>query len=189
MFLFILLFILAVFTFFFTTIFFRIYHQGQNATPAKSDVIIILGCKVNPSGAPSLLLQYRLEKALKLFRENYATKIIVSGGQGANEPMSEAKAMKDWLVANRVPESAIFIEDQSTDTFENLQFSKAVMEREGLKSAIIVTNKFHLYRSMEMAKGLRMQVSGSAAPSLAYLDPYNYSREILSVIKYWIFGN
>lgn len=168
---------------------FKIYNQGKEATPKKADVILLLGCKVREEGVPSLLLEYRLEKALALYNEGYAGHIIVSGGQGDNEPMSEAQAMKNWLEAEGVPNSVIIMEDQSTSTYENLKNSKPIMEREGFKTAIIVSNDFHIYRALQMAKEFEIKASAAPAPTLDYLKSYYYSRELLSVLKYMVIGN
>lgn len=173
----------------FIIILLNVYHYGKEATPEKSDVILLLGCKVREEGVPSLLLEYRLEKALELYNQGYADKIIVSGGQGDNEPMTEAQAMGTWLEAEGVPGDRILTEDQSTSTYENIKYSKAIMEREGLKTAVIVSNDFHLYRAMLMAKDCGMTASAASAPTLDYLKSYYYSRELLSVIKYMIIGS
>lgn len=171
------------------TLFIKVYNQGQEATPEKSDVILLLGCKVREEGVPSLLLEYRLERALELYSQGYADKIIVSGGQGDNEPMSEAQAMRIWLEAEGVPKERILTEDQSTSTYENIKYSKPIMEQEGFQTAIIVSNDFHLYRALLMAKEFGITASAASAPTLDYLKSYYYSRELLSVIKYMVIGS
>ncbi len=119
----------------------------------------------------------------------YADQIIVSGGQGDNEPMTEAQAMRNWLETEGVPGNRILTEDQSTSTYENIKYSKAIMEREGFKTAIIVSNDFHLYRALLMAKDFGITASAASAPTLDYLKSYYYSRELLSVIKYIVMGS
>ena len=87
------------------------------------DAVIVLGCKVNESGV-SNSLKARLDTTLEYHSINPKAKIIVTGGQGSNEPMTEAEAMKRYLVANGVPENIIYKEDKSTSTNENFANSK-----------------------------------------------------------------
>ena len=91
------------------------------------DAVIVLGCKVNESGV-SNSLKARLDTTLEYHSVNPKAKIIVSGGQGSNEPMTEAEAMKRYLVANGVPEDIIYKEDKSTSTNENFANSKEILE-------------------------------------------------------------
>ena len=88
----------------------------------SNDYAIILGAKVNGE-IPSLSLQYRLDAALDYAKENPHVYLILSGGQGAGEHISEAKAMKRFLVENGIQEERLLIEDMSTSTYENLLYS------------------------------------------------------------------
>ncbi|MCH5138421.1 YdcF family protein, partial [Clostridiaceae bacterium UIB06] len=124
---------------------FEIFYFGQSAKPEKSDCIIVLGCQVYRT-TPSPFLAWRTEHALKLYKEGYGKYIIVSGGQGPGENISEAEAMKRYLVSKGMEASKILIEDKSASTMANLINSKAIMDKEGLKTAIIVSNKYHLKR-------------------------------------------
>ena len=110
-------------------------------------VMVILGCKVESWG-PSILLQDRLDKALDYLEDHPDLTVVVSGGQGADEPMSEAQCMYDYLTAHGVDGSRILLEDQSHNTWENLRFTRALLEEQGVDASqmVVVSNGFHLTR-------------------------------------------
>lgn len=110
-------------------------------------VMVILGCKVESWG-PSILLQDRLDKALDYLEDHPNLTVVVSGGQGADEPMSEAQCMYDYLTAHGVDGSRILLEDQSHNTWENLRFTRALLEEQGVDASqmVVVSNGFHLTR-------------------------------------------
>lgn len=164
------------------SIYLAILFYASTSKPVKSDVMIVLGCQIRQE-TPSLMLEYRLEKALELYKNNYAGNIIVSGGQGKDEITSESNVMKMWLVSHGVDSSKIIEESRSTSTFENLSFSKKLMEENKLKTAIIVTNDFHVFRSLMVAHRLEIKASAATAPTVWYLKLRYHAREILSVIK------
>src|SRR5699024_6136132 len=114
---------------------------GSKAIPKRSDCIIVLGCSVYGT-VPSPFLKGRLQHATGLYSEGYADYIIVSGGQGAGEDISEAEAMKNYLLIHGMDENKIIVEDRSTSTYENLKYSKEEMDKRSLRDAIIVSNEF-----------------------------------------------
>ncbi|MDP4181704.1 MAG: YdcF family protein [Bacillota bacterium] len=163
-----------------------ILDGAKNSKPRNSDVLIVLGCQIWGEG-PSLMLEYRLQNALALYKKGVAKSIIVSGGQGSDEKTSEANVMKKWLIKNKVPEDIIFEEDKSTSTYENLKFSKKIMKEKGFKSAVIVTNDYHIFRALWLGKRLGIACTGAPSQTVEYLKPYYYSREFISNIKSFIF--
>lgn len=167
------------------TVLFQIIYHANYSTPEKSDTIIVLGCQIWGK-SPSLLLEYRLKKALELYKSGYASYIIVSGGQGKDEVYPESTVMKNWLVSHGISDTRIIEENKSTSTFENLKFSKKMMDINYLKTALIISNNFHIYRSLRISKILGMKASGGPAPTVNYLVPYYYSREVLSVTKSYL---
>lgn len=126
---------------------------GFLARPEKSDCIIILGCRVYGT-VPSPFLVARVEEGFRLYREGYGKYIIVSGGQGPGEDISEARAMKNYLVSRGVEESRVIIEDKSTSTFTNLRYAKQKMLDHDFDTAVVVSNKYHLARASIMARSL-----------------------------------
>lgn len=131
---------------------FKIISNQKSSINSKVDYLIVLGAKVNEDGV-SKTLQYRLDKAVEYYHKYPETKIIVSGGQGQDEPKSEAVAMKEYLLLQEVTDNKIIVEKRATSTYENLKYSKAIIEQESDNARIgIVTTDFHIYRSKLIAK-------------------------------------
>ncbi|MCR5302054.1 MAG: YdcF family protein [Lachnospiraceae bacterium] len=117
------------------------------------DFVIILGCSISKKGKVRPLLKARVNRAIKYaweqeIRTGKAVKYVPSGGQGSDEPISEASAMELYLLSHSAEDYEVFPEKRSTNTFENLTFSKAVIE-ERMKNAkvAIVTTHYHVLRS------------------------------------------
>ena len=120
---------------------------GRDQVEGEPGVMIILGCQVKPWG-PSELLQDRLDKALDYLEDHPEVTVIVSGAQGPDEPMSEARAMYDYLTAHGVDSGRILLEDRSSNTWQNLNRSLALIRARGLEGegVVVVSNGFHLAR-------------------------------------------
>lgn len=158
----------------------------MNVKPVKNlDYIIVLGAQVKESG-PSVVLRYRLDRAVSYLKENDNTLVIVSGGQGANEKATEASAMKEYLVNNGINENRIIIEDKSNTTKENLINSKKITRDN--KSIGIVTNNFHMYRALLIGKKYKVKAVGIPSKSTSYYLPNNLLREVFAYIKFIILG-
>lgn len=157
--------------------------------PQKNSTVVVLGCKVYGT-KPSLLLRYRLESALEYLNENPKSNAVLSGGQGADEDVSEAQCMYDYLVENGVDKNRLFLEDKSTNTFENIKFSKEIMENNGINTdkTVIVTNSFHLYRAELFAKKCGVDADGLGAKSHFVTLPTFYVRELLGILRLQLFG-
>ena len=150
-------------------------------------VMIVLGAKVWQDG-PSPALKRRLDKALDYLIDHPEVQVIVSGGQGYNEPVSEAAAMMDYLTARGLDPARIHPEDQSTSTVENLRNSKALMTELGYDPAetpvLVVSNAFHLTRVRLLCSrmGLTADTLGTPMPDAASAC-YSYAREALALVK------
>lgn len=152
------------------------------------DYIIVLGAQVREDG-PSVVLKYRLDTAIDYLNDNPNTICIVSGGQGANEPFSEAQGMAEYLLDKGVEEYRIILEDKSTNTAENIQNSKVLME-ESYNGVGIVTNNFHVFRAVQIAKVQGLEgICGIAADSNVLYFPNNVFRECCGILKDWLMGN
>lgn len=163
---------------------------GEFRSKGESDLdyIIVLGAQVREDG-PSAVLKYRLDAAIDYLNENKGTMCIVSGGQGSNERVSEAEGMYDYLVKNGIDSEHIILEKQATNTVENIKNSKVLMD-DSYDSVGIVTNNFHLFRAVQIAKAQGLEnVSGIAAGSNAFCLANNILRECLGVLKEWLFQN
>ncbi|MBQ7296262.1 MAG: YdcF family protein [Clostridia bacterium] len=164
------------------------YGRNDNAD-YNEKTVIVLGCGIRGERV-SVGLAKRLNKAAEYHEKNPNAMIIVSGGQGPQEDISEALAMKRYLVAKGVPEEKIIMEDKSTSTITNFRYSREIMEKEGmsLSSVVFVTNGYHVYRAASYAKGEGfLEVSHLGTDIIWYTIPMNYMREMLAVIKMWVF--
>lgn len=158
------------------------------AAPAGLDHLVVLGAQVRADG-PSGVLRHRLDTACDYLAANPETVCVVSGGQGPNEPWSEAQGMADYLVARGIEPERIVLEDRSTSTVENLANSLALMGDEP-GNVGIVTNDFHVFRALGIARKLGYaDVCGVAAPSDAWALPNNVLRECLGLGKDLVAGN
>lgn len=113
-------------------------------------VMLVLGCQVLPSGEPSPLLKNRLDEAIAYLESNADMKVIVSGGKGTNELISEAQAMKNYLVDCGIADDRIRMEDRATSTYENFIFGIGLLEEESYdlsNGVLVVSNGFHLARA------------------------------------------
>lgn len=115
----------------------------------RVNTMVIFGCQVKPWG-PSVLLQDRLDTALDYLEGHPDMKVVVTGGQGPDEPMSEAQCMEEYLRKNGF-EGEIFLEDRSRNTWQNVTFTRALMENNGMDCMedchpLLVSNGFHLAR-------------------------------------------
>lgn len=148
--------------------------------------VIVLGAHVNGRKVTDSLKR-RLDKAVDCYQDNPGIRIIVSGGKGKGEEITEAEAMKLYLEGQGVPKETILCENASTTTKENLLYSRELLNRNEIVG--IVTNNFHMYRSTEIAK--RLSYTG-IVPVSAGCDPIlfaNYMvREFFAVWKMWILG-
>ena len=157
-----------------------------NVKPVNNlDYIIVLGAQVKENG-PSVVLKYRLDRAVSYLKENINTLVIVSGGQGVNEPATEASVMKKYLINEGINEERIIIEDQRNTTKENLINSKKLIGDN--KSIGIVTNNFHMYRALLIGEKYKVNAVGIPSNSNAYYLPNNLLREMFAFIKFIILG-
>lgn len=167
---------------FVTSAFLYIYGNSDNVT-YKEDYLVVLGCGLNGS-SPTAPLKARLDTAIEYIHKNPDCTIIVSGGQGNGETISEAEAMKKYLVDKGVKENKILEENKSTSTTENFKFSNKISDS-GLsgKNAAFITNDFHIYRAASLAKLQGFSLTHTAASTVWYNIFPCYLREMLAIIK------
>lgn len=166
-----------------------IFAVGYLTQPAASDTIIVLGAKLIGQ-EPSIILRLRLDEAIKLYREGYATTIIVSGAKGEDEEVSEAASMKNYLLSHGIPAEHILLEDKSFNTYQNLANSHKMMQENNLKTAIIVSNASHIRRSLIIAQNLGINATGAPAPMAnnLYLTTKQYVREGAAIAVLFLTG-
>ena len=160
---------------------FILSQYGARAEPG-ADYCIILGAQWRESG-PSGVLKKRLDRAVEYLKNSPGTRVIVSGGQGSNEPMAEAAGMREYLMAAGIEEERILVEDKSASTRENLAFSGEFLDKERDR-VVIVTNNFHVFRALGIAKKQGYaRAEGLAADATLGMGPNNRLREFFGVIK------
>lgn len=163
---------------------FAITAIGLADTARPSDVAIVLGSKVNPDGSLSPRLQARLDRALALYQQKLVANLIVSGGFG-KEGHDEALVMRQYLIRQGVPEATIVADQHGDNTEATALNSTAIMQQHGWKSAIVVSQYFHIARS---AWALHRAGIGNVTTAHAnYFEPrdiYATLREAVACLAY-----
>lgn len=172
-----------------------VYSYAYQMLPVKKqlDYIIVLGSGLIGDRVPPLL-KSRLDKGIEIYKQQlkkgFHTKFIVSGGQGPDELVSEASAMKKYLLSQNIPESDVLIEDKSTTTYENMCFSKKIMDSLNKKySCIFVTNNYHVFRSSIFARKAGLKANGVGAPTAFYFLPSALIREYIAILVLYKYFN
>lgn len=157
----------------------------------SEDAIIVLGAAVHRE-TPSLVLKDRLDTAIEYHSKNPNALIIVSGGSGLQETVTEASAMKKYLIENGVAEDVIIKEEKATSTYENFVFSEQILDErfDDTYSAAFIKNEYHVYRAGGIAKKAGFgQIAHTHSSTRWYAVLSGTLRECLAVVKFWIFGN
>jgi len=209
----IIVFVLGLFTleglwFSFTFMALLFYSWVYRLLPRRRqyDYIIIHGAGLD-GPRPTPLLAGRIDKALELWKKQHQHgKFVVSGGQGADEVVSEAQAMRDYLLEKGVPAAAILMEDKSTTTWENLRYSLAVIRADRTSAAAddapaggsvtsndapadsefttaVVTSDFHVFRCAEYAHNLGIKADGIGSHTKGWYWPTAFIREFIAITK------
>ena len=161
-------------------------------SPGEScDYVVVLGAKVRQDG-PSVSLMDRIHAAAEYLDEHPEVTAVVSGGKGADEPMTEAQCMYDELVGLGIDPSRIWVEDQATSTWENLHFSlNLIEENTGTRPEKIgiVSSEYHLFRASLFADACGVEAVGIPAPTSRLSQKINhFMREVAGVWHYLILG-
>lgn len=170
---------------------YEIFFAGH-PTPEKScDYILVLGCRVTEEG-PSAPLEERIEAAYTYLRSHPETICVVSGGKGADEPMSEARCMFERLVQMGIDPQRVLLEERATSTWENIGYTLDLLEEQtGTRPTFLglVSSDYHLYRAQMYAKACGIETQGIAAKTgITSLRINNYLREIAGVWHFIILG-
>ena len=163
--------------------------QVAHLEPAyDKDAVIILGCMIRKDGSPTPLLAHRVKAAYDFARRQEAAtgkslSFVTSGGQGKNEPRSEAAAMQDLLLSLGVPKERILLEDRSVNTLENMTFSREILEENmgQVKTAFATTN-YHVLRGGIYARRVGLCSEGCAGKTRWYFWPNGFVREMAALL-------
>lgn len=174
---------------------------SRDKMTGEPQVMVIFGCQVKPDG-PSILLRDRLDKALGYLDGHPDMKVVVSGGKGDDEHISEAQCMYDYLTAHGVDGTDIYMEDQSRNTWQNINNTFALMQREGwdvTDDVLLVSSGFHLARIQMLWDRVRIGILRDEVYNDQYIStlaaPVNHTpsavqmffREPLALVKSFIF--
>ncbi len=165
-------------------------HSAYRKPKETPQAVIVLGCKVKGT-RPSRMLSERIQAAYDAMQTYPEIVAVVSGGKGNDEDISEAECMRRELISKGIPESRIFVEDQSTSTSENLRFSKKILDENGITgNLLIATDGYHEMRAQYLAKLENLpHCDPAAAHTTALMFPTYWVREWFGLVHAFVFGN
>jgi uncharacterized SAM-binding protein YcdF (DUF218 family) len=169
----------------------RIYLAGKQDERGPADVIIVLGA-AQWDGRPRPMYLGRLEHAIALYQQGYASTLLFCGGKRPGDRFTEAWAGKHYAEEHGVPSRAILMEAQGRTTMQSMQYAADIMRRQGLRTAMVVSDPFHAFRLRRIARDLGMSARVSPTPysrakSLRTQGEY-IVREVGSYAIYRLFG-
>ncbi len=168
-------------------VFLFLYGRADTVTYTE-DAVIVLGCGLR-GDKPSRSLRLRLDRAIDYHTKNPAALIVVSGGKGTDEAVSEAQAMETYLLEHGVSSEAILKEDASTSTAENFAFSKALLDKhyDGDYRIAFISNSYHIYRAGVIARDAGFADATHAfAVTLWPSVVVSGLRECIAVVAMWL---
>ncbi|WP_092590065.1 SanA/YdcF family protein [Acidaminobacter hydrogenoformans] len=154
----------------------RILPQ-EEVTGFQADCILVLGAGITPDGRPSYMLRDRLDKGIELYEAGAAPKLLLSGDNG-QERYDEVNAMKQYVLEHGIPKEDVFLDHAGFSTYESVYRAKAIFQ---VERAIIVTQKYHLYRALFIAKQLGLETIGISTLERRYAGQWGRDvREFLA---------
>ncbi len=162
----------------------RIERQSSIDEAQRADIIVVLGA-AEYNGRPSPVLKARLDHAFDLYQKRFANLILTSGGSGGDQQYTEGQVGRDYLIRRGVAAEVIVVEGQGDSTVETVLAVSEIMRRMGLRSAIIVSDGYHIFRSKRILEHEGMQVFGSPrpyAPKGTWRERWLYVRQAVGYI-------
>lgn len=150
----------------------HIHRQSTRDESQPADIILVLGA-AEYRGKPSPVLRARLDHGLELFKGKMAPRILTTGGAGGDPVFTEGEVGRDYLIRLGVPSEAIVVEDEGETTMHSAVAAAEIMRRMGLKSCILVTDGYHIFRAKKMLEAEGLKVYGSPRPA----EPRNDLRQ------------
>jgi uncharacterized SAM-binding protein YcdF (DUF218 family) len=158
----------------------------QAAPPPPGRDVVVLGAQVYGPERMGQSLTGRVERAAAYLQENPEARCIVTGGQGGNEPCPEALTARNALVGMGIEPERIFMEDRSRNTRQNLAYAKEIADEQGFGPVVVVTQGFHMYRAVRLARWAGFEAEGLPAWTDPVIFPGYYGRELLSLTKWYV---
>jgi vancomycin permeability regulator SanA len=158
----------------------RILTQEQASELADVDCILVLGCLVHTDGDPSDMLEDRLKRGVALYDAGAAPKLLMSGDHG-REGYDEVDAMKRYAVEAGIPSADVFMDHAGFSTYESVYRAKEIFCADKI---LIVTQEYHLYRALYIARAMGIEAYGVSADYRGYLNQEARDlREVLARVK------
>ncbi len=161
-----------------------LYREYTLPRPGSYTAMIVLGAQVNPDGTPSVQLEWRLSKALDIYKHQRLP-VVVTGAQGKDEPATEASVMKAWLADKGVSPDDVLTDETSLNTKQNIANALSLLPQ-GTVDVMIVTSDYHLPRALQVARDLGLNPSGAGSPIKQEYWLKNHFRETLAWGKYLV---
>lgn len=163
-----------------------ILYGGRNNFNSDADYIVVLGAKLH-GDKPSKSLVFRMDKAIYYLKKYPDMKLIATGGQGSDETIPEGVAIRNYCLKKGIESSRILVEKKSENTFENLKFSRNMINKNGPIKINIVSNNYHILRSKMLAKRCGFIPYGIPSKTPKTVLIKSYLRESLALVKSYIF--
>ena len=159
-----------------------------NQPKFNQDYIVVLGAGLIGGEKVTPLLAKRIDRAIQFYKKQSEEtlsppQLLMSGGQGPDEKIPEAQAMREYALEQGIPDEDILMEAQSTNTLENMRFSKEIMERENPSGyhAIFTSNNYHIFRAGMYAEEVGLKIDGIGSKNARYYLPNAFLREFIAV--------
>lgn len=159
-----------------------------NQPKFNQDYIVVLGAGLIGGEKVTPLLAKRIDRAIQFYKKQSEEtlsppQLLMSGGQGPDEKIPEAQAMREYALEQGIPDEDILMEAQSTNTLENMRFSKEIMERENPSGyhAIFTSNNYHIFRAGMYAEEVGLKIDGIGSKTARYYLPNAFLREFIAV--------
>ena len=153
----------------------RMYSK-ESVLPRNADCIIVLGAGLKPDGTPNHMLRDRLDLAINLYEAGICKKLLLTGDHGTNG-YDEVNAMKDYVLARGVKKENVYLDHAGFSTYDSMYRAKEVF---CVEKAIVVTQKYHLYRAVYIGNGLGIDIYGMNS------DPYIYAGQTARNIREYL---
>lgn len=163
--------------------------NAVRSAPDENVTLVVPGAKINGE-TPSLMLHDRLVAAAEYLKEHPDVNCVVSGGQGEDEPCTEASVMREYLIKLGVDAARIYAEDRSTNTFENMQYTYQIIKQNDLPTSVVIaTQEFHQFRCAQYAREAALEPVGTATCATPwYLLLCYWVREFAGICRMWLLG-
>jgi len=163
----------------------KIRYYSKNFFETKSDVALVLGAGTN-NGKLSPVYQERVLHAIHLLKQHKVDRIIFTGGLGEGQSISDAQVAANFAVQQGIHPNKILTEEASTITFANVQNARKIMQSNGLETALLVSDPYHMKRSMDMCQLMEIAALPSPTPTTMYRSrKTKFNFLVKETINYW----